>query len=72
MNRRESMTHTQDINNTDAPQNKYRLEKASKIILLEGLNWFQGASLTLSSDEDQDTYIFGLHERPLTYPCIIS
>ena len=29
-------------------------------------------NLTLNSDVDQDTYIFGLHERPLTYQCIIS
>ena len=27
----------------------------SKNILLEGLNQFHGANLTLSSDEDQDT-----------------
>ena len=27
----------------------------SKIILLEGLNWFHGANLTLNSDVDQDT-----------------
>ena len=26
-----------------------------KNILLEGLNWFHGANLTLSSDVDQDT-----------------
>ena len=32
--------------------------------LLEGLNLFHGANLTLSSDVDQDTYMFGLHERP--------
>ena len=38
----------------------------SKSILLEGLNPFHIANLTLSSDVDQDTYVFGLHERPLT------
>ena len=27
----------------------------SKSSLLEGLNWFHGANLTLSSDVDQDT-----------------
>ena len=27
----------------------------SKNILLEGLNWFHGTNLTLSSDVDQDT-----------------
>ena len=31
-------------------------------ILLEGLNRFHGANLTLNSDVDQDTQIFGLHE----------
>ena len=29
-------------------------------------------NLTLSSDVDQDTNMFGLHEIPLTYQCIIS
>ena len=29
-------------------------------------------NLTLYSDVDQDTYIFGLHERPLAYQCITS
>ena len=41
-------------------------------ILLEGLNHFNGANLILNSDVDQATWIFGLHERPLTYQCIIS
>ena len=44
----------------------------SKNILLEGLNQFHSANLTLNSDVDQDTYMFGLHERSLTYPSIIS
>ena len=38
------------------------------------LVWACGARctiLTLSSDVDQDTYIFGLHERPLIYQCNI-
>ena len=48
------------------------LGTVTKIILLEGLKWFNGANLTLSSDVDQDTYMFGLHEIPLTYECIIS
>ena len=48
-------TQTQNINNTNDPQKKYRLETVSKIILLEGLNRFHGANLTLSSDEDQNT-----------------
>ena len=41
-------------------------------ILLEGLNRFHGAIITLNSDVDQDTYIFSLLERPLTYQCIVS
>ena len=41
-------------------------------ILLEGLNRFKGANLTLNSDVDQDTYMFGFHKRPLTYQCISS
>ena len=32
----------------------------SKNILLEGFDWFHGANLTLNSDVDQDTKIFGL------------
>ena len=43
-------------------------------IILEGLNWFHSASLTLTLDVDQDScwQLFGLHERPVTYPWIIS
>ena len=37
------------------PQKKYLLGTVSKNILLEGLNRFHGASLTLSSGVDQDT-----------------
>ena len=54
MNRRESMRNTRHKNTND-PQKKYRLETVSKNILLEGLNRFYGANLTLSSDVDQDT-----------------
>ena len=36
------------------PQKKYRFGTVSKKIL-EGLNWFYGANLTLNSDVDQDT-----------------
>ena len=53
-------------------QKKYRLGTVSKIFLLEGLNRFHDASPTLNSDVDQDTKRFALHERPLTYQCIIS
>ena len=41
--------------NTYDPQKEYCLGMASKNILLEGLNRFHGANLTLSSDVDQDT-----------------
>ena len=37
------------------PQNECRLGTVSKNIILEGLNRFDGANLTLSSDVDQDT-----------------
>ena len=37
------------------PKKKNRLGTVSKNILLEGLNRFHGANLTLSSDVDQDT-----------------
>ena len=63
MNRRESMKKKQDINNTNDPQKKYRLRTVSKNILPEGLNRFDGASLILSSDVDQDTQMFGLHDK---------
>ena len=44
---------TQDINNTNDPQKKYRLGTVSKNILLEGLNWFHCVNHTLSSDVNQ-------------------
>ena len=71
MNRSESMRNTRHKNTND-PQKKYRLGTVSKNILLEGLNRFNGANLTLRSDLDQDTKMFGLHARPLAYQCIIS
>ena len=37
------------------PQKKYRLGAVIKNILPEGLNWFHGANLTLSSDVNQNT-----------------
>ena len=33
---------------------------------------FEGTNLTLISDVDQHKYMFGAHERSLTYQCIIS
>ena len=33
---------------------------------------FNGTNLTLSSEMDKGTSMFGLHERSLTYRCIIS
>ena len=49
------MTH-KNINYTNDPQKKYRREMVSKDILLEGLNPFHSANLTLSSDMNQDTW----------------
>ena len=65
MNRRESMT-----NITNDPQKKYRLGTVSKNILLEGLNRFHGTPT--SPLVQMWIKLIGLHERPLTYPCIIS
>ena len=55
----ESITK-QDKNNINEPQKKQRLGMVSKNILLEGLNWFNGAP-TSPVEVDQDTYMFGLH-----------
>ena len=33
---------------------------------------FDGTNLTLISEVDPDSYMFGSHERSLTYRCIIS
>ena len=63
---------TQEINNKNNQEKKYRLGTVSKNILLDGLNRFHGANLTLSSDVDQGTLMFGLHQKPQTYSCIIS
>ena len=49
---------TQDINNTNGPQKKYRLGTVSKNILLDGLNQFQDANLTLSSDVDHSQIVW--------------
>ena len=54
MDRGESMRNTRHTNTY--PQKKYRLRTVSKNVLLEGLNQFHGANLTLNSDEDQDTF----------------
>ena len=57
MNRRESVRnkrHTQK-KNLNEPQKKYPHGTVIKNILLECLNWYHGANLTLSSDVDQDT-----------------
>ena len=52
---------TQYINNTNDPQKKYRLGTVSKNILLEGLNPFHGANLTLVKIPMQgvSTYVEG-------------
>ena len=46
------LNNAQDIND---PRKKNHLVTVSKNILLEGLNRFNGANLTLSLDVDQDT-----------------
>ena len=55
MKRRESMRNTRQKDTND-PQRKYRLRTVSKNILLERLNRFQGANLTLSSDVGQVSF----------------
>ena len=40
--------------------------------LLEGLSMFDCTNITLISVWDQDTLMFGSHERSITYRCIIS
>ena len=47
---------TQAINNTNDPQKMYLLGRVSKNILLEGLNQFHGANLTLDSGVDNNTF----------------
>ena len=46
------------MNNTNDPQKKYRLGTVSKNILLEGLNRFHDANLTLSSDVDHSQIVW--------------
>ena len=55
INRRAQGHNKLKTKNINGPQKKYRLETASKNILLEGFNWFHRAYLTLNSDVDQDT-----------------
>ena len=63
-----SMTNTNTKhNNKRIVQKKHRLGMVSKKIL-EGLNIFLDTNPTPTSDIDQDTSMFGLHERSLTYP----
>ena len=64
-NRQDSMAKT-NINNKKDPQKKHGLGTVRK--LLECLNMFHGTNITLNSDVDQETYMFGSHERSLTYP----
>ena len=71
MNRCESMK-TQDIYITKMIHKRGTALEQSVKYFTGALNGFHGANLTLSSDVNQDTEMFGLHERPLTYPCIIS
>ena len=68
---RQQWTNAKAWQKQDIHKRSTALERSVKY-LLEGLNRFHGANLTLSLDVDQDTYMFGLHEKPLFYPCIIS
>ena len=45
---------TRNINNKTDPQKKHCLGTVSKIILLEGFNYFFGTNLTPISDVDQE------------------
>ena len=55
INRRaQNIANTRQNKNIKDPQQKYRLGTVSKKNLLEGLNRFNGANLTLNSDVDQD------------------
>ena len=51
---RASPTRWRGPNSKLYPQKKHRLGTVSKILLMEGLNWFYGTNLTLTSDVDQD------------------
>ena len=53
--------------NVNDPQNNYHFRKIDKKITGGLKPVSQRANLTLSSDVDQDTKMFGLHERPLPY-----
>ena len=68
MNRR-AYRHSKNIKD---PQKKYRLDTVSKIFTGGLKPVSRRANLTLYSDVDQDTWIFGLHERTLTYQYTIS
>ena len=60
----ESITK-QDRNNIKDPQKKLCLGTVSKKYITGGLKPVKWCTnLTLSSDVDQDTYMFGLHESP--------
>ena len=57
MDGRWSYWYTISSPNTNDPQKKYRLGTVSKTILMEGLNRFHSANLTLSSDIDKPLQI---------------
>ena len=52
---RRAKRHNKHKSEKKDPQKKYCLGTVSKMILLEGLNQFHGANLTLNSDVDHDT-----------------
>ena len=63
---------TRNINSEKDQQEKHHLGTISKRKLMESLNMFDGTSLTLISDVDQDKKIFGSHEISLSNRCIVS
>ena len=65
--------NTRQNKNIKDPQKKYWLPwNSQQNTRPEGPNRSNGANPTPNPDADQDTQTPGLHERPLTYQCIIS
>ena len=58
--------------NINDPQKRTSLERSVKYFTGGLTQVSRRANLTLSSDVNQDTKMFDLHERPLTYQCSIS
>ena len=72
MNRHDQDEHETQIHVTKKIHKRISALQRSVRKLLEGLNTFDGTTLTIISDVDQDKYIFGSHETFLSDRCIIS